>query len=192
MVAWGADTELGEPELVLWWTDAPVGLPVGVLAGGVVALLTAVFSFGACVTAADGVCVSFLVAAVAGGGVVFLLAFLVGIGGLTIMCGLFLATFVGAVGFLVVGAALVVGFLSMTNSASRKKQEKTRLTILKMWTKVLVANDSDRVRLLKKMQKLIYLPVFGRKGISFPLIFTGKGLTLHFPGGARLSRNIKD
>lgn len=42
------------------------------------------------------------------------------------------------------------------------------------------------------MQKPIYLPVFGRKGISFPLIFTGKGLTLHFPGGARLSGNIKD
>lgn len=104
---------------------------MGVLAGGVVALLTAAFSFGACVTAADGVCVSFLVAALAGGGVVFLLAFLVGIGGLTIMCGLFLATFVGAVGFLVVGAAVVVGFLSITNSASRKKQEKTRLTILK-------------------------------------------------------------
>lgn len=103
-----------------------------VLAGGVVALLTAVFSFGACVTGADGVCVSFLVAVAVGGGVAFLLASLVGIGGLTIMCGFFLAIFVAIVGFLVVGTAVVVGFLSITNSASGKKHEKTRLTILKM------------------------------------------------------------
>lgn len=93
---------------------------------GVVALLTVVFIFGAFVIAADvGVCVIFLVAAVAGGSVVFLFAFLVGIGGLTIMCGFLLVIFVATVGFLVVvGMAVVVGFLSITNSASRKRHEK--------------------------------------------------------------------
>lgn len=49
---------------------------------------------------------------------------------------------------------------------------------------------------IEKDAKPVYLnnllPVFGRKVISFPFIFTGKGLTLHFPGGARLSKNIKD
>lgn len=49
---------------------------------------------------------------------------------------------------------------------------------------------------IEKNAKPIYLnnllPVFGRKGISFPFIFTGKGLTLHFPGGARLSKNRSD
>lgn len=105
---------------------------MGLVAVGVVAILTGVSILGAFVIVADaGVCVIFLVA-VGGGRVVFLFVFLVGIGGLTIMCGFLLGIFVAAVGFLVVvGATVVVGFLSITNSASRKRQEKTRLTILK-------------------------------------------------------------
>lgn len=101
---------------------------------GVVAILTVVFIFGGFVIVADvGICVIFLVAVVGGGSVVFLFAFLVGIGGLTIMCGFLLGNLVVAVGFLVViGTAVVVGFLSITNSASRKRYEKTHLT-LKFW-----------------------------------------------------------
>lgn len=96
---------------------------------GVVALLTVGFIFGAFVIVADvGVCV----AVVGGGSMVFLFAFLVGMGGLTIMCGFLLGIFVVAVGFLVVvGMAVVVGFLLITNSASQKRHKKTRLTILK-------------------------------------------------------------
>lgn len=102
-----------------------MGLPVGV-----VAILTVVFSFGAFVIgAAVGVCVIFPVAVVGGGSAAFLFALLVGIGGLTMTGGLLLGTAVAAAGFLVVvGAAVVVGFLSITNSASQNRHEKTHVS----------------------------------------------------------------
>lgn len=91
---------------------------------GVVALRTVV---GAFVIVADvGVCFVFLVAVVGGGSVVFLFTCLVGIGGLTIMCGFLLVVFVAVGGFLVVvGAVVVVGFLLITSSAVRKSHKKT-------------------------------------------------------------------
>lgn len=111
-----------------------MGLPVGVVGAGVVALWTVVFMVGAFVfVAGGGLCLIFLVAVVGGRSVVLLLVFLVGMGGLSIMCGFLLRTFVTAVGFLVVvvGGAVVVGFLSITNSAIRKKSRETCLIMLK-------------------------------------------------------------
>lgn len=43
---------------------------------------------------------------------------------------------------------------------------------------------------VEKKQDFNLSPAFGRKGISFPFIFTGEGLMLHFPGGARLQETF--
>lgn len=89
-----------------------MGLPVGVVVPGVVALWTVVAAF---VMVADVVCLILLVVGVGGGGELSLFAFAVGIGGLTIICGFLLGILVAAAGFLV-----VVGFLLITNSAMWK------------------------------------------------------------------------
>lgn len=83
---------------------------------GVVAFWTVV---GAFVIVADvGVCLILLVAVVGDGSELGGFLSLVGIGGLTIICVFLLGIFVAVVGFFVViGAAVVVGFLLITNSA---------------------------------------------------------------------------
>lgn len=95
---------------------------MGVVVAGIVAFWTVV---GAFVIVADvGLCLILLVAVVGDGGELGVFLSLVGIGGLTIVCVFLLGIFVAVVGFLViVGAAVVVGFLLITNSAMWNSHE---------------------------------------------------------------------
>lgn len=91
---------------------------MGVVVSGVVALWTVVAAF---LIVAEVVCLVLLVVGVGGGAELCLLRFAVGIGGLTTIYGFLLGVLVPAAGFLlVVGAAVPVGFLLITNSAMWK------------------------------------------------------------------------